>query len=401
MKYCLIGKKLGHSYSKVIHSMQGLSYDLVEVSEDGLDEFIKSDYDGFNVTIPYKKTIIPFLDEVEESALSIGAVNTVLRKNGKLYGYNTDVFGMEFALDRAGIVIKDKKVMVLGTGGTSLTATAVCKRRGAKEVVYVSRSGELNYQNCYDEQDVEVIINTTPVGMYPEMDLSPIDLSRFNRLSGVFDCIYNPLRTNLILQAEELGVNCSNGLPMLVGQGIRAEEIWLGKEIERSRHEEVLKHLEDEKRNIVLIGMPSSGKSTVAGLLSKRLGKEVIDTDGLILEMQGRTPAEIIESEGEAKFRDIECLAVEEATKRVGVIIATGGGAVLRERNVRLLKRNGFLIYLERAVEKLIDKDRPLSKNGAISRLFEQRKPIYESACDKKVSNDGKIEDTVKEILDL
>ena len=400
MKYCLIGEKLGHSYSKVIHNLQGLDYSLVEVEKGKLCDFIKEGYDGFNVTIPYKKDIIPLLDEVEESAKQIGAVNTVLAKNGKLYGYNTDVFGMEFALRRAKIELSGKRVMILGTGGTSLTATAVCKRAGAKEVIYVSRSGEVNYDNCYEKR-VDVIINTTPVGMYPNVDASPVDLSKFESLEGVFDCIYNPLRTNLIIEAQKLGIKSTGGLPMLVAQGLKAEEIWLGREIEVAHYEEVLKIIEGQKQNLVLIGMPSCGKTTVAKLLAERTGKAVIDTDELIFKNQGVKPSEIIEKFGEKHFRDEESLAVKEASQSVGVIIATGGGAILREENVCALKRNGVLFYLERDINKLVDDDRPLSKNGAISRLFEQRKPIYESVCDKKVSNDGDIEYTIEEILSL
>lgn len=400
MKYCLIGKKLGHSYSKIIHEMQGLDYSLAEVEESALCDFVKGDYDGFNVTIPYKKDIIPLLDEIDESAKQIGAVNTVLRKGGRLYGYNTDVFGMEFALKRAKISLKDKVIMILGTGGTSLTATAVCKRAGAKEVVYVSRNGVLNYKNCYDCK-VDVIINTTPVGMFPAVGEKPVELARFIGLEGVFDCIYNPLRTNLIIEAEGLGLKCSGGLPMLVAQGLKAEEIWLGKEVEESSYEEILKAIEGEKKNIVLIGMPSCGKTTVAKLLAKKTGKEVVDTDELIFKRQGLKPSEIIEKLGESYFRDKESLAVKEASEQNGVIIATGGGAVLREENVTALKRNGILFYLERSVEKLIDEDRPLSKNGAIGRLFELRKPIYEGVCDKKVSNDGDVNKAVEEILSL
>ena len=400
MKFCLIGKKLGHSYSKVIHAKQGLDYSLVEVLESELKEFLNRGYDGFNVTIPYKKDIIPFLDEVDSDALKIGAVNTVINKNGKFMGYNTDVYGMEYALKRAKIDLKGKSVLILGTGGTSLTANAVCSRAGAKSVAFVSRNGEINYQNCY-EQKVDIIINTTPVGMYPNQEQSPVDLQRFSSVEGVFDCIYNPIRTNLILQAEKMGLKCSGGLPMLVAQGLKAEEIWLETKIDESRYEEILNEILNEKRNIVLIGMPSSGKTTVANLLSKRTGKEVVDTDDLVFLNEGKKPSEIIQSLGEPTFRDKESVAVKMASEKNGVIIATGGGAILREENVSLLKKNGYVIYLERDLSKLVDDDRPLSKNGAISRLFEQRKPIYESVCDKKVSNNGEIEQTVKEILSL
>lgn len=400
MKFCLIGEKLGHSYSKIIHEKQGLDYSLVEVKQGEISEFLSRGYDGFNVTIPYKKDIIAFLNSVDEIAFDIGAVNTVVKKGSMLYGYNTDVFGMEYALKRAKIDLFNKNVMILGTGGTSLTAKAVCHRAKAKKVVFVSRQGEINYQNCH-RQKVDVIINTTPVGMFPNEDQAPVDLKKFDSIEGVFDCIYNPIRTKLILQAEKMGIKCSGGLAMLVFQGLKAEEIWLEKEIEKDRYEEILKEVLDEKRNIVLIGMPSSGKTTVASELSKITGKQVIDTDEIVFNEEGKKPSWIIENLGEEVFRQKESIAVKKASKKTGVIIATGGGAVLREENVLSLKKNGELIYLERDLSKLVDDDRPLSKNGAISRLFAERKPIYESVCDKKVSNDGEIEQTVKEILSL
>ena len=227
MEFCLIGKKLGHSYSKIIHEKQGLCYSLVEIEEEGVENFIKNFDGGMNVTIPYKKAVIPYLDEVDGFAKEIGAVNTIVKIDGKLRGYNTDVFGMEYALKRARISLGGKRVMILGSGGTSLTARAVCKKNNASEVFVVSRSGEINYQNCYG-YEVDVIINTTPVGMFPNEYDTPIDLSKFEGLEGVFDCIYNPLRTNLILQAQELGVKNSGGLAMLIAQGLKAEEIWLG-----------------------------------------------------------------------------------------------------------------------------------------------------------------------------
>ncbi len=400
MKFCLIGEKLGHSYSKIIHEKQGLDYSLVEVKQGGITEFLSRGYDGFNVTIPYKKDIIAFLDNVDATAFDIGAVNTVVKKGSMLYGYNTDVFGMEYALKRAKIDLFNKNVMILGTGGTSLTAKAVCQRAKAKKAVFVSRQGKVNYQNCY-KQRVDVIINTTPVGMFPNEDQTPVDLEKFKKIEGVFDCVYNPIRTKLVLQAEKMGIKCSGGLPMLISQGLKAEEIWLGKEIEKNRYEELLKEVLEEKRNIVLIGMPSSGKTTVASELSKITGRKVIDTDELVFIQEGKKPSWIIENLGEEVFRQKESLAVKKASEKTGVIIATGGGAVLREENVVNLKKNGALIYLERDLSKLVDDDRPLSKNGAISRLFEERRPIYESVCDKKVSNDGQIEQTVKEILSL
>lgn len=401
MKYCLIGEKLGHSYSEEIHRYSGLDYSLVELQQDQIESFLKSGYDGFNVTIPYKKQIIPFLDFISDEVKEIGSVNTVLVKDGKRYGYNTDIFGMEYSLKRAEINIKDKSVLILGSGGTSLTAQTLCKKLKAKEIVVLSRTGEVNYQNYQTLKQIQVIINTTPVGMFPKDCDCPIDITVFPLLEGVFDCIYNPIRTNLVISAEKLGIKTTGGISMLVAQALKAQEIWTGKEFSDEKFDLALKNLLKEKRNIVFIGMPSCGKTTVANALSKVTGKEVVDTDNIVTLSNGKTPSQIIEECGEQFFRDRESEAVKTACGKVGVIIATGGGAILRRENVETLKKNGVLIYLERDIEKLIDFDRPLSKNGAISRLFEQRRPIYEAVCDKKVSNDGCLGETVKEILKI
>jgi len=294
MKYCLLGEKLGHSYSKEIHNFLGLEYDLCEVQPDKIGEFLNLDYDGFNVTIPYKKEIIKSLDFVSLEAQEIGAVNTVVRKNGRLFGYNTDLFGMEYALNRANITLCGKNVMILGSGGTSLTARALCNKHGAKSVTVVSRTGEVNYQNCYQYEGVEVIVNTTPVGMFPNEDKTPIEIEKFPKLESVFDCVYNPLRTELVLKAQELGLKNSGGLEMLVAQGLKAREIWTGESFSDGQFEKVYKFLLDGKQNTVLIGMPSSGKTTVAKLLSKKTGKEVFDTDEVIFSLEGKTPSQII-----------------------------------------------------------------------------------------------------------
>lgn len=291
-KFGLIGKTLKHSYSKIIHGELGnYDYDLYEIAPENLKEFVLSGkLKGYNVTIPYKKDIIPYLDEVDELALKIGAVNTVVEKDGKRYGFNTDFLGMKYMLSRAGITLKDKVVMLLGSGGTSNTANAVVLSDGAKEVIKVSRTGEVNYQNCFERKDVEVIINTTPVGMFPNNYESPLSISGFPNLIGVADVIYNPNLTALTAQAKERGIKYANGLPMLVAQAKYAMELFLDKTVSDSVIEKVLSKLEKETLNIVLIGMPGSGKTTVGKALAELLGREFIDTD---LEIEKRENRDI------------------------------------------------------------------------------------------------------------
>ena len=398
-KFCLIGETLAHSYSAEIHTFLGLDYSLVEIEKNAIKELIGGDYDGFNVTIPYKKDIIPHLKGLTDDALQIGAVNTVIRKSDGYYGDNTDLFGMEYTLEKAGILINGKVVMILGSGGTSLTAKRLCEKNNAKKVIVVSRKGEINYLNYSEQKDVQVVINTTPVGTLAD-DSELIDLTVFANLEGVFDCVYNPFRTRLILTAQRLGVKSAGGIDMLISQALKSQEKWKVSEFSEQKFKEVYDYIIDAKTNVVLIGMPSCGKTTVAKALKEKTGKQVFDIDEIVYSLEGRTPAEIIETDGENYFRRIESLAVEKVSHMQGVIIATGGGTVLRQENVIKLKKNGRLFYLERELNKLDDKDRPLSRNGAISRLFDERRPIYESVCDKKVSNNGKIEDTVKEILE-
>ena len=400
MKYCLIGERLSHSYSAEIHKGCGLNYELKEVPRGKLADFIKENYDGFNVTIPYKKEIIPFLDGVDESAEKIGAVNTVVKTDGKYIGYNTDMEGMRYALSRKGICLTERNVMILGSGGAACTAQALCGAEGAKSFVTVSRSGEINYENCYELKDTDIIINATPVGMFPNIGETPIDLSRFKNLKGVFDCVYNPFNTALIMQAKKLGVPCSDGLPMLVKQALEAQKIW-GVTSDKADTEEIINGLYADKLNIVLVGMPSSGKTTVGKLVAEISGKKFIDTDAEIFNATGKTPAEIIEKTGEKAFRDIETEIVKKAALSSGAVIATGGGAVLRGENVSALKSGGVVLYIKRDLSLLTAEHRPLSQSGGIARLFVERKALYERAADFTVLNDGKKADCANEIASV
>ncbi|MBQ6727792.1 MAG: hypothetical protein IJQ87_02525 [Clostridia bacterium] len=387
MKYCLIGERLSHSYSAEIHALSGLNYSLKEVPRGKLAEFIKEGYDGFNITIPYKKEIIPFLDGLDESAKAIGAVNTVVRRGGKYYGYNTDLEGMRYALSRKNIILRDRRVMILGTGGAALTAEALCNAEKAKAIVKVSRVGEINYQTCYNLKDTEIIINATPVGMFPDIGETPIDLSAFPNLTGVFDCVYNPFNTALITQAKRLNINCSDGLPMLVKQALLAQKIWGTSAADDT--EDIINALYRKKLNIVLCGMPSSGKTTIGKMVADILGKSFVDTDAEILTETGKPPAEIIETDGEKAFRDIETEIIKKVAINSGAVIATGGGAILRQDNVCALKANGVIFYIKRDLSLLSAKGRPLSQNYGIAKLYEERKAWYERAADFTVENNG------------
>ncbi len=401
MKYCLIGEKLSHSYSKTIHESFNLDYSLVELKKDELGGFLKNcEYDGFNVTIPYKKDVLPYLKKISKVAKTAGAVNTIVNKNGELYGYNTDVEGMGYMLKRRGATINGKNVLILGSGGTSNTAVTLCKLRNANSYTVVSRTGEVNYDNCYAFIDTQIIINTTPVGMYPNVYNKPIELSKFPKLEGVFDCIYNPKNTELISEAKSLGIPCSSGLAMLVKQGLLAEDIWLSSTHTDNLVEEVIKKISLKTSNIVLTGMPSSGKTTVGKILAKNLGLEFIDTDEVILNKYKKSPSQIILESGEKAFRLLESEVIKEVSLKSGSIIALGGGAVLKEENVYDLKRNGTIVYIKRDLNKLVSEGRPLSQGRGIEQLFNERKDIYQNFADIEVENNLTIEDCVRELIE-
>ncbi len=398
----LIGKTLKHSYSKIIHQrFSKYDYELIELEPQELKAFaLKKELKGYNVTIPYKKDIMLYLDQISERAKTIGAVNTVVNRDGKLYGYNTDFNGMIYMLERAGIAVKDKTVMILGTGGTSNTATAVCKHLSAKEILIVSRTGELNYHNCYDKKGVELIINTTPVGMYPNTLESPVDLSKFPSLVGVVDVIYNPAKTKLLYQAEELGLKTSNGLAMLVAQAKYAMDLFLDESFDDDIIEKVLSQMQREMLNIVLIGMPSCGKSSIGERLAKKLNREFIDIDLEIEKWQNKTIPQIFSESGEEYFRKLEKEMTLKTCALSGKVVATGGGVIKNKENLFALRQNGRVILINRDIEKLVSDGRPLSKDKeAIKNLYKERKELYSAFADARVENDGDISNAVEGVI--
>lgn len=398
-EYCLIGKRLDYSYSKVVHNKLGYDYDLVEVKEEELGAFVHARrYKGYNVTIPYKKAIIPYLDEISEEAKSLGVVNLVMEEKGKLKGYNMDIRGMEYALRKTGVSLVGKKVLILGSGNTSATAEYLAKESGAGSIVKISRGGENNYQNLDRHKDAAFLINTTPVGTYPGNEDCLIDLSLFPALEGVQEVIYNPFKTRLALQAEDRGLPVATGLDMLVGQAAYTAEKFRGALPPREEVDRIVKEILAEEKNIVLVGMPSCGKTTVGRALAARLGREFVDIDREIVREHGEIP-EIFAAEGEAAFRRYESEVISLVTKRHRLVIATGGGAVEKERNRLNIRQNGVTVYLKRDLSKLSDENRPLSKGGKIGALYERRAPLYEGIKEIVVTNDGTVESAVEKIV--
>ena len=408
MKYGCIGERLKHSFSKEIHNaLADYDYELCEVARDYLEAFATAgDFLAINVTIPYKEQIMPYLYSIDDHAAAIGAVNTVVNRDGRLYGYNTDFFGMQMLARHAGISLSGSKVVILGTGGTSKTAYAVAHAEGAGEVIRVSRSGRedsVTYEELYrDHADAEIIINTTPVGMFPDITGTPVDISKFPGLRGALDAVYNPLRTPFISEAMRRGIPAEGGLYMLVAQAVRASEIFLDTKYSSEEIERVYKKIVADKENIVLVGMPASGKSTVGKVLAKQLGRRLIDTDSIIVERAGMPITEIFEKFGESHFRDLESEAVLEASAATSAIIATGGGAILRERNVHALKENGRLYFLDRPLEMLIPtRSRPLSSDrAAIEKRYNERYSIYTAVSDVRVDARDSIECVTEKIIE-
>ena len=407
MMYGCIGEHLSHSFSREIHTRLTDKYDYVlkEIPRDELDSFMKSgSFQAINVTIPYKQDVIPYLDVISPEAEKIGAVNTIVRRDGKLYGYNTDFLGMCGLLKRAKIDVKDKKVLILGSGGTSKTAFAVATHLGASAILVVSRHPEgaqIDYETAIrDHADAQIIINTTPVGMYPKNGGCPIDIEHFPALRGVIDAIYNPHRTNLITQAQKRGIPAEGGLYMLVAQAAYAAEKFLDTSISEGEFERVYGAVRRQKANIVLCGMPGCGKSTVGRALAQKENREFIDTDEEIAKKTGRTPDEIIRQDGVEAFRDIESRVIEEISSVSSAVISIGGGGILRERNAELLKMNGVLIFLDCPVELLtISDDRPLSSTReALEQRYRERLPIYRRHADFIIDSDKNLENNLKKI---
>lgn len=407
-EYGCIGEVLKHSFSREIHNaLADYDYKLIEIPRDRLDSFMRAaEFKAINVTIPYKERVIPFMDEIDDHAREIGAVNTVINRDGRLYGYNTDFYGMNALIDHAGIEVSGKKVAILGTGGTSKTARAVLKSRNAADIYTVSRSeGEkrITYSELYASHcDVEIIINTTPSGMYPGVKDSPIDLSKFKNLQGVIDAVYNPLRTTLVMNARAMGIRAEGGLYMLVAQAVRASELFLDTEYPVSVVDSVYKDIYLIKENLVLIGMPASGKSTVGKILAEKMGRELVDTDELITKKENRAISEIFSHDGENFFRDRECEAVSEASAVCNRVIATGGGAVLREENVFALRQNGRIYFIDRPPELLIPTDdRPLaSKREDIMKRYHERYGIYRRSADSIIDATVSAEEVALKIME-
>lgn len=401
MKCGLLGRKLGHSYSPQIHSYLGdYAYDLFEREPEQLEAFLKQgDYTAINVTIPYKKDVIPYLDELSPVAKRMGAVNTIVRRNdGTLYGHNTDYFGFASMVRRSGLQVCGKKVLVLGSGGASNTACAVLQELGAN-VVIISRSGENNYENLHLHQDASAIVNTTPVGMYPNTGITPVDLTMFSHLEGVLDVVYNPARTKLLLDAQKLDIPCLNGLWMLVAQAKEAAEYFTGHTINDEIIETIYRKLSIQMQNIILIGMPGCGKSTIAAQLSSKLRRPFADADAQVEQLAGKTIPDIFAEDGETVFRELETKALESLGKQSGMIIATGGGCVTQERNDPLLHQNGMIFWLDRSIDLLPTEGRPLSMSNKLSDLYFIRKPLYQSFADFRIDNNGSTEETIDSIL--
>lgn len=400
MKATLIGKTLRHSFSAEIHCALGTEYDLTELDEAELDAFMKNPpVDCFNVTIPYKETVMSYLDELDESAKMVGCVNTVKIENGKKIGYNTDIDGMAYLFARAGVTLKNKTVTILGSGGTSKTARALAKREGAKKVYLVSRKGEYNYDNIATLTDTEILINTTPVGMFPNDGTSAADPAIFPSLEFVADPVYNPLRTYITEQARKIGVKASCGLSMLVYQAIKAEEIWTGKSVAADVTEKIVSELAAQKDNIVLIGMPSCGKTTIGRLVAEKTGKAFVDLDEEIEKREGRTVPEIFEQSGEAYFREVESAVAREVLSRGGQVVATGGGTPIAEKNRYEIRKNGFVVYLTRPLDRLETDGRPVSESEGVERIFFERDGIYKSVADAVVKNETSAEKAAEEIV--
>jgi shikimate dehydrogenase len=396
MKYGLIGERLGHSFSKDVHGMlSDYEYEITEIAKTDLDDFMRrQDFEAINVTIPYKEAVIPYLSYISEEAKLIGSVNTIVKRDGKLYGYNTDFFGMTALLNKMRITMKGKKTVILGTGGTAKTALAVAKSLGADPIVTVSRTkreGVIDYTELYSEHtDAQIIINTTPVGMYPDNFSSPISLDVFTQLEGVIDAIYNPIRTRLVVDALDKGIKAEGGLYMLVAQAVYASEIFLGVKYPTEKLNKIYNKIRRKKENIVLIGMPASGKSTVSKLIANDLSRERIDTDAMIEEAHEKTIPEIFESEGEATFRKYESAEIANVSLQNGKVIATGGGVILKRENVKMLKQNGVIFFIDRPYDKLNPTlDRPLANDReAMKKRYEERYDLYRSSADVVIDAD-------------
>lgn len=403
-RYGLVGEHLGHSFSKQIHErLAGYPYEMIELAPDAVEDFFaRRQFAGVNVTIPYKQTVLPLLDEIDPRAAKIGAVNTVVNRGGRLIGYNTDIAGLDYLLAKNRIYLSERIVMILGTGGTSHTCAALAREQGAKEVLIVSRSGKngaLTYHDAALRRDVQVLLNTTPCGMFPDNDGLPIDPALFPALQAAADVVYNPLQTAFVLRAFDLGLPCTGGLQMLVAQARSAAELFLGRAFADEEVDQLTRELRSERSNCVLIAMPGAGKTTVGAAAAKLMGKAFVDTDEEIARRTGRTPAEIIRADGEDAFRVLESTVIAELSRQGGQVIATGGGAVTRGENMFRLRQNGVILFLDRALDQLATEGRPLSGDfETLRRRWLERYPLYRRYCDLKLDNDDTIETAAERV---
>ena len=401
-KFGLIGESLSHSKSKEIHQLfERYDYNLKNLKQNEVEGFFeKKNFMGINVTIPYKELSIKYLDQVDPLAREIGAVNTIVNKDGELFGYNTDYLGFDYSLKYFDLDLKDKKILILGSGGASKMLQKLVADRGAKRVLVISRRGENNYENLEEFSDFNLIINASPVGMYPNNMECKVDLKIFKNLEAVIDLIYNPLKTKLILDGKKLGIKTMNGLLMLVAQAFFAAELFLDEKLDESLIEKIYFKIKSDMENIALVGMPSCGKTTMARLLSEKLKRDYFDTDKLIEEREGKIP-EIFENKGEKYFRDLETKVLEELSKKTGIIIATGGGTPLREINRDLLLQNALVIYLDRDIKNLETEGRPLSKNlETLEKMYGERNKIYQDISHIKIKVIEDEEKTLEKILE-
>ena len=401
--YGLLGEHLGHSFSPQIHSVLGIpDYGLHEVEPEGLAAFLETTpLLGLNVTIPYKKAVIPLCASLSQAARSIGSVNTLKRTESGWYGDNSDYAGFRYMLDSLGFDPRGRKAVVFGSGGAGATVCAVLRDLGAGEVRVISRSGEDNYENLDRHRDAALVVNATPVGMYPNNGKAAASLRDFPDCRGVLDLVYNPARTALLLEAEALGIPCRNGLGMLAAQAHRSEEVWLGHSLPGELIQRAAGSVGRSTENLILIGMPGCGKTRLGGLLARALGRPLLDADEALTKRLGRTPAELIRTQGEAAFRAEETETLRELGKGSGAVISTGGGCVTRPENRDLLRQNGRVFWLRRDLGKLPTAGRPLSQSLGPEELYRQRREMYAAFADQTVDNNGSPEAAVKEILDL
>ena len=401
MRCGLLGEHLGHSFSPQIHAqIADHSYELIEVSPDKVEDFVKNNtLDAYNVTIPYKKTVIPYLDVISDEAMAIGAVNTVVRRDGKLYGYNTDYFGFDYMLTSSGISPKGKKALVLGRGGASATVCAVLRDRGADEICVLG-SKDNTKENILKNSDAEIIVNASPVGMYPNNSISPVDISLFPKLCGVLDLIYNPSLTELLLAAESRNIAYSGGLSMLAAQAVKAFEFFTNDKADENICDQIVQSVAAQTQNIILVGMPACGKSTVGKTLAKITGRQFFDADDVFCNMHGVTPADTITSKGEEAFRLMEHEVLCELGKKSSAVIACGGGAVTKEYNYSPLHQNGVIVFIERDLDKLTTNGRPISQKTSPKELYKKRIDAYHRFADIEIKSTEVPELTAKAILD-